>query len=207
MPFDSIETGRVKSTSVGSSGDLQAALTDVPEGDLERCTVHQPAGLMSRPRDGKADAVYAANGDTCEVLNLQDVSAQKALAAKNGVGEIEKGETRLFSTGGDPQGILLKDAVIRVGVSGTTIRINTNGSLTIDAAPGQDVVVNGGGLKVARDTDPVDIGAWAVVKNVNGAVTDILVQQPGVVGATTIPPAPAIPLTGKIAGGATRFKG
>jgi hypothetical protein len=115
MPFDSIETGRVKSASVGDKGDLQVTLTDVPEGELPNCTVHQPLGLMSRPRDGKADAVYAANGDTCEVFNVEDVSARKALAAKAGAGECAKGETRIFSVGDAPNGILLKDNAFKIG--------------------------------------------------------------------------------------------
>ena len=38
-------------------------------------------------------------------------------------------------------------------VTGCTIKLDENGKLTIDAAAGQDVVVNGGTLKVARVTD------------------------------------------------------
>lgn len=43
--------------------------------------------------------------------------------------------------------------------TGTLIKLDANGKITIDAASGQDVVVNGGTLEVARKTDPVRITA------------------------------------------------
>lgn len=117
MPFDSIETGRVKSTATGSSGDLQATLTDVPEGDLERCTVHLPACLDFRPRAGKADAVYAANGDVCEVLNLDCVASRKAF--RQSAGDTPEGGFRLYSLGQTPEGLVGTDDELKLGASAT----------------------------------------------------------------------------------------
>ena len=198
MPFDTIETARVKTTGIDKNKCVTATLDNCPEEELPQCTTHQMVGFQSRPLDGKADAVYAVNGDVAEVLNMEDPAATKALATKDGVGEIEQGETRLFSTGGDPQGILLKDAVIRVGVSGTTIRINTNGSLAIDAAAGQNVIVNGGELRVGRLTDPVNSSGafvtWAALVR-----AQILVALGGDIGL-------APTSIGVIADGAEHFK-
>lgn len=117
MPYDSIETGRVKSTATGSSGDLQATLTDVPEGDLERCTVHLPACLDFRPLDGKGDAVYAANGDVCEVLNVDCVSARKAF--RQSAGDTPAGGFRLYSLGQTPEGLVGTDSELKLGASAT----------------------------------------------------------------------------------------
>lgn len=90
---------------------------------------------------------------------------------------------------------------------GAVIVLDENGQITIDANNAEDVIVNGGSLKVARDTDPVNMGTWdvttAVVLGVT-VVTAVTCVQPS--GAVT-PLTPAgVPLTGKISDGADHFK-
>lgn len=46
---------------------------------------------------------------------------------------------------------------VMYGVGGSTIKHDQAGKVTVDAAAAQDVVVNGGNLKVARETDPCEI--------------------------------------------------
>lgn len=156
MPFDTIETARVKSTSSGSAGDLRATLDHCPEDEISGCTVHQPLGLDARPRGGKADCLYTGNGDVCEVLNMQDVGACKAL--ENKAGAKAEGETRLLSTGADPQAVSVKDDLIHIGQGGDQgIKVDTSGA--------QPTILIGisatrGG---ARLNDEVDLGQISFV--------------------------------------------
>ncbi len=95
-------------------------------------------------------------------------------------------------------------ATVRVIANGATILIDANGAITADCAPGQDVVVNGGTLKVARETDPVDLG-YLVVTPGAGGVGAVEWLPPG--SPMPAPPAVATPMQGAISGGAPHFKG
>jgi len=74
-----------------------------------------------------------------------------------------------------------------IRANGATVKISKTGAVTVDAAAGQDVVVNGGTLRVARDTDPVkptaDMSSFlaAVATAVNtvtpGAITPVLLAK------------------------------
>lgn len=91
---------------------------------------------------------------------------------------------------------------------GAVVVLDENGQITIDANNSQDVIVNGGSLKVARDTDPVNLGTWDIT-------TAVVLGTPVVTAITCVQPDGAVkpltkfgvPLTGKIAGGAEYFKG
>jgi len=92
---------------------------------------------------------------------------------------------------------------IEVNGKGCKILLDKDGNVSIEAGPGQDVAVNGGSLKVARDTDPVaaspDLAAWMLAVNV--AITNLINLLPAI--APGIGPAKV----GLINGGAERFKG
>ena len=104
-----------------------------------------------------------------------------------------------------------KTCMVRVDASGKitihskgngVVVIDENGKITIDAVAGQDVVVNGGTLQVARKTDPVAAAAamttWMAA--VNTAITNLIALNPAVApgaGPGTI---------GNINDGAARFK-
>lgn len=96
---------------------------------------------------------------------------------------------------------------------GASILIDKDGNVALKGAPGKkvtidagllaDVVVNGGTLKVARDTDPVVIGTLSgVAPGGGGAVIFTFTPAGGApaAGATAT-------LSGQISDGATRFKG
>jgi hypothetical protein len=86
---------------------------------------------------------------------------------------------------------------------GTLVKLTRVGKISIDAAAGQDVVVNGGTARVAREGDPVNGGS---VTAVAGATPVTFIYAP----AGGLPGSPSTTLVlsgGKITGGADRFKG
>ena len=174
MPFDHIETGRVKATAVGGSGDLHATLTDIPEEELSGCTVHLPACLDFRPRDGVADAVYAANGDVCEVLNVDCVASKKKLSQKAGAGPTAKGEARVLSLGDNPNGILLKDTKFKIGTEAQ------------EPAARRNDHVGGGRITVVVVPSNIPMGVLA------GTVTISYTDADGTVNPGNAPPVPLI---------------
>lgn len=86
--------------------------------------------------------------------------------------------------------------------SGTIIRLDKDGKITITAAPGQDVVINGGTAKVGRVGDAVNGGtvtALAGVTPVNFIYTPV--------GGAPQPASPTLILSGgKITAGADHLK-
>lgn len=91
-------------------------------------------------------------------------------------------------------------------VSGCEVFLDENGALRINAAAGQDVIINGGTLKIARDTDAVNVGTWTHVPASGAGVTpcSLTYTPPG--GAPTPIVAPGVAVTGKINGGAAHGK-
>ena len=148
--------------------------------------VLQPLGLMSRPIAGAhTEAVVIDVRDGDEQIAI--VMIDKSGAAQN----VEEGESRLYSP-----------------AEGTcVIRLRASGKIEITAKSGQDVVVNGGTLKIARDSDPVRVGTLAGTAGpypVNFTFTPQ--NADGVPGAPSV--GPTVTLAGVIsnAGGAANAK-
>lgn len=164
------------------TAQIRGAVTDDAPEDAEEhdeVEVLQPAGLLARPElTATTEAAVVMRGDEPVVILLIDKGATAQTP--------EAGEVRLH-------GVAAASAT-------AVVRIRANGSIEITAASGQDVVVNGGSLKVARDTDPVNrttaMGTWMtqVQAAVNGlAPGSVTPFVGGVVGA--------------VADGAAHFKG
>jgi hypothetical protein len=99
---------------------------------------------------------------------------------------------------------LRADGGVRVEGKGGKVEVTKDGKITVDAAQNQDVVVNSGTLKVARDTDPVRPSS-EMQAFLTATITLLNGLAPG-----TITPAQAVALQisiGKISGGAAHFKG
>jgi hypothetical protein len=136
-----------------------------------------PHGFASRPSiSNTLWAIAVRVGDELLPLLLRD----KGTAGFSPT--LEDGETRIYNLGG---------FVIRL--RGTVLEIDAPGSF--------EVVVNGGTLKVARDTDPVARAAALATWMLN-----VEVALNGILGPGAIPPLVGTTI-GNIAGGATRFKG
>jgi len=71
-------------------------------------------------------------------------------------------------------------------VSGTVIKLDKDGTITITAGAGKDVIVNGGTRAVARLNDPVSASAAMVAWT-----AQVVAQCAANVPPITIPPAPA----------------
>lgn len=141
------------------------------------CEVVQPLGLLARPviEDGLEGAVERV-GNTDIVTHMQNKKRPV-------ITDLDPGETRL-------EGAKVFDA---------KVRIMPDGSVLLVSIAGKDVVLNGGTLRVARDTDPVNatapFAAWT-----SQVTAFINAVAPG----TIAPPAPT--QIGVIAGGASRVK-
>lgn len=129
-----------------------------------------PWGISGRPVPGVLGAVVKALGGYLGGMIVGIATDQY------GPQDLKPGETCIWNK-----------------VNGTRIVLDENGKMTIDAAPGQDVVVNGGTLRVARKTDPVKV---TIPSN-----TVIVAVAGGTLNASPIV------LDGTIQDGAERFKG
>lgn len=144
----------VQITGAGSTGaDATAEVADA-------CEVVQPLGLMAYPTLGAGtEAMIARLGDKPVALALID----KTQAAQ----AVEAGEVRLYGPGSSNAA-----AVIRIRADGSievTSLNNTN--VTVTANGTGEVRVNGSALKIAADTDPVDLGSWTHVPASGAGVT------------------------------------
>ena len=178
-------------SKLGEEDEVQTGdeTVSAPEADISPGTLTQrlvrriePWGFRGRPPD-KVRALWLRLGSSNVVF------IGTAVGKGYGPNNLEVGETSLYCSKG-----------------GTEIRLDKDGNIKITAASNQDVIVNGGNLKVARRTDPVRIGTLAGVSP-SGAVTFTFTPQnadgvPGVpsVGAT-------VTLAGVIQDGALHFKG
>lgn len=111
------------------------------------------------------------------------------------------------SKGYGPDDLADGETALYCATDGTEIRLDADGNITIDAASGKDVIVNGGSLKVARRTDPVRVGTLAGA-NGGGAVT-FTFQPLDADGAPSGPPlvGTTVTIAGVIQDGASNFKG
>lgn len=145
----------------------------------------QPLGLMARAVIASGLEVLAAEiGDQTVGLALLN----KALSVLS----LEEGETRLY-------GAKESTCHVRLRADGSIdVEAKSNTSIRVTASGTGEVVLNGGSLKVARDTDAVAIAAalatW--MTNVQTSLTTLGQPVAALVGTTI----------GNISGGATRVK-
>lgn len=143
----------------------------------------EPFGFFGIPFPNQPCMVLTRYGDNGFVLPLGN--------ARYKPGELKRGEVGLYC-----------------GKSQTTIRLKPDGTITIDAAPGQDVVVNGGTQAVARVDDSVNAGTVLLVAPM-GLLSSVQYFPPG--AALPMPlPTGAITVkldAGVITSGANHFKG
>ena len=169
-------------TGAGDAGDDATAET------LSAVEVVQPLGLLAYPTLGATtEALIARIGDTAVALGLVD---------KGGAAQaVEAGEVRLYGPGSQNA-----TAVVRIRADGSIeITSTSNQNITVTAAGTGEVRVNGSAVKIAADTDPVDLGAWTFIPGTGGA--SLSYTPPG--GVPT-PIATATPVAGKIAVTSTR---
>lgn len=145
----------------------------------------QPLGLMARAVIASGLEVLAAEiGDQTVGLALLN----KALSVLS----LEDGETRLY-------GAKESTCHVRLRADGSIdVEAKSNTSIRITASGTGEVVLNGGSLKVARDTDAVAIAA---------ALTTWMGNVQTALAGLGSPVAPLVGTTiGNISGGATRVK-
>lgn len=141
----------------------------------------QPYGLRSVALKGAEVVVLGINAGRSNKVYIA------AEVRDHGPADLQPGEVALYNK-----------------VSGTLVKLDKDGNVRVDAGAGKEVVVNGGTLKVARDTDPCKIGAplaaWMVQVE-----TAINALAPGAVAplSPTFVANPGITVNG----GAARFKG
>lgn len=193
-----------KSTATG-----HACAVEGPEREADEPDSQEPArrmqdfGLRSIPPVGSECAVIRSRGGASNAI----IIATENLS--HGPTDLKEGETSLFCK-----------------ATGALVKMDMNGKITIDTPDLQDVVVNGGSLKVARDTDPVKSGSINIqvtevgfppVRTITILYTDengvakpmlTMVFTAGLLTATT--PAPGVftlsEVVGRIKDGAPRFK-
>jgi len=78
-----------------------------------------------------------------------------------GPSDLEDGETAVYN------------------ITRALVRLWKSGKLTVDAEDGEDVVVNGGTLPVARKDDPVRGGTWNFFNNTGTGNLDVKFTEPG----------------------------
>ena len=115
------------------------------ESSTQPVRIYQHFGYRCAPVSGSEVVVVAPRADPCNAVVVASDSRG------HGPTGLSEGDAAMYSSAH-------KEGQVCV------IRLYATGKITIDAKEGQDVVVNGGTLKVARDTDPVKVhGAKAVV--------------------------------------------
>ena len=126
-----------KSSADGSSDAVEGHQIDVdepPDGVARDYQVParrvEPFGLRSVPPTGVFGAVIRAMGGAANGI-LVGISSNRY-----GPSALVAGEVELYCK-----------------ATGTSIKLDENGKITIDAASGQDIVINGGSAKVARVGD------------------------------------------------------
>lgn len=151
-----IDFVKVQSTDVGSNASVvtlqvlgfgssnnDSAAEQVPSIELV-----QQAGFACRPAlTQNTEAVVIRRGDEVIALFILDKSAQNS--GNPALANIQQGEARMYGVGAHPE---------------AQISIPSDGGIVATPASGKDVSLNvaeGAGQKVARVTDPVNIGYLA----------------------------------------------
>ncbi len=145
----------------GAAGDDDAA---VPEDDAPFLG---QLGVAVRPIvTATLEALGYQDGDEIRVMKLWDKARSPT--------DLEAGETRVFAVGDLTARVRLKADGLTVEARGATLTITSSGAVQVTPAAGQDVVLSGGSLKVARVSDATVPGttmaAWigAISTYVNG---------------------------------------
>lgn len=173
----------VQAAGVGAEGDDNGAQS------FDDVEVTQPCGLMARPAlTSTTEAVAVRRGDELVALVIVDKGAPAQ--------DVEAGETRLYGVNGSTNGA----AVIRIRATGAievTAKSGTNVSISVSG--GGNVVLAGGSLSVARQTDAVSPHA-----NMTTWMTQVALAVNGLVPGAV---APALPVNfATIAAGAANVK-
>lgn len=157
---------------LGATGNNNAA---EPFDDMDVLT---PLGFDSRPViTDNTEAVLYREGQDGYVLAIVDKGRSRLT-------DLEEGETRL-------SGALEVSAVVR---------IRRSGRIEVTAKAGQDVVVNGGTLRVARVTDAVNVCTIAAQAGpYPAAITVTPINADGTPGAPIVgAPGAQVTISGKI---------
>lgn len=130
------------------------ALTDGDEGDDAQtaaepnATFLQQLGVAARPVVSRTlRALGVEHGDEVLLLKVWDKARLPAA--------LDEGETQAFACGDVAVRLRLRTTGVVLEAKGATITITSTGAIQVTPASGQDVVLNGGTLKIARETDAV----------------------------------------------------
>lgn len=198
MPWWATVFGQAKISKTDESDDPSDVLDMA--GDGKQCNPMprwEPYGLLYNP-PARTDSVYfkVSDGGISLPWGTSYQGRPKTTKAGDVSLYVDVTGIRLFLHGSQST---TPGQVEVLGKSGSKIVLDPNGKITITAAAGQDIVLNGGTLQVARRTDPVlstaDFQTWATAVK-----AQIIAAGGGDVGAapTTI---------GTINNGATNVKG
>lgn len=165
----------------GAAGNDDGA---VPEDDAQFLG---QLGVAVRPIvTATLEALGYQDGDEVRVMKLWDKDRSPT--------DLAAGETRVFAVGDLTARVRLKTDGLTVEARGATLTITSSGAVQVTPAAGQDIVLNGGSLRVARETDAVTVNA-ALVTTL-GQVATLLNTAGPVVGA----PGSVTPFTGPTVG-------
>jgi hypothetical protein len=195
-------------------GDRRAAVLETEQaGELAEgeCL----AAEQSRPHPAQPARSAPVTGSECIVTAPRAGAVNATVVASDHLGygptDLAEGDSVVYSKA-HHEGVT---CIVRVNANGKitinsknngVIVLDENGKITIDAAAGQDVVVNGGTLKVARVTDLTTCGVLQFNTVGVGVLTGTYTDPDGGVAPFTL--GVPINLVGRIApgAGATRFK-
>jgi hypothetical protein len=160
------------------------ALTDGDEGDdtltsaEPNATFVQQLGVAARPVIARTlRALGVEHG--AEVLLLKVWDKTKLPAS------LDEGETQVFACGDVTVRLRMRTTGVTLEAKGATVTITSAGAIQITPASGQDLTLNSGTLKVARETDTVSavasMATWigALTTYVNTAAPGTLVAPSG----------------------------
>jgi len=172
---------RVLTASILGAGDPG---DDASAERVDGCEVAQPLGLFAQPAvTANTEALIARMGDEVVILAVVD----KSRPAQN----VEAGETRLYGVGASNAATVIRlrnDGSIEITAkSGASVSINVDGA--------GDVVLDGGSLKAARVTDPVNV---AVITATAGPYP--VTFSTALVNASGVPGVPTVGATATISG-------
>ena len=130
------------------------ALTDGDEGDdtltsaEPNATFVQQLGVAARPVIARTlRALGVEHGAEVLLLKLWDKTKLPA--------SLDEGETQVFACGDVSVRLRMRTTGVTLEAKGATITITNSGAIQITPASGQDITLNSGTLKVARETDAV----------------------------------------------------
>ncbi len=105
-------------------------------------------GVIVRPIVARTlRALGLRDGDDVLVLKLWDRAKTPT--------DVEEGETRVYACGDITVRVRLRQTGLSIEAKGATITITSTGAIQVTPASGENIVLNGGMLKVARETDAV----------------------------------------------------